>query len=246
MPLIASQLSYLPDFQGREVLYSSILGPNTFIIRPLTVFPNLDRCSRLEGSLGVQAVLGHGQRDKVEHSYTALSYYWGNADDLEDVTIHGTDQGVLGHTFQVRVSKSLATALRQLRARATSENEPLCLWTDALCIDQRNALERRYQVKIVHVIFALAKAVDNWLSDTDPVVEQGLLMLAQLSAFYGGNELEPENHHESALTLPGAVHDKYTFAKHMNAIFALPLLVPRLSGCRGDSGPAAPVLWRAP
>jgi hypothetical protein len=109
--------------------------------------------------------------------YDAVSYYWGDINSLEDVTIHGSDQGVSGLDFKVPVTKNLTAALRRLRARASANQEPLRLWTDALCINQTDAMERQIQVEWMQSIFLRARSVLIWLGESNELVERGLAAL---------------------------------------------------------------------
>lgn len=91
------------------------------------------------------------------------------------------------------MTKNLAAALRQLRVRTTFNNEELCLWTDALCINQRDVLERQLLVTHMQAMFNYAEAVWIWLGDTDPLIEQGLIALVQASAHYETHVLRPDH-----------------------------------------------------
>lgn len=95
MPLIPSKLSFLPPFEGRDSLYSSIWperrqpGGPKLKIRLLTIVPNHDHSAPVEASLSI-AIL-----DVPRHpDYNAVSYHWGYINELENVIIHGLDDGV--------------------------------------------------------------------------------------------------------------------------------------------------------
>ncbi|KAF1815657.1 hypothetical protein P152DRAFT_390922, partial [Eremomyces bilateralis CBS 781.70] len=74
-------------------------------------------------------------------AYKALSYAWGSRRLVEPVFLNETPR---------LVTKNLYTALSRLR----SENEPVTIWVDALCIDQANIDERATQVAMMRSIFA--------------------------------------------------------------------------------------------
>ena len=54
-------------------------------------------------------------------AYTALSYVWGDASIIEDITVNG---------FSFAVTSNLASALRQIRKGI----EEVHLWADAICM----------------------------------------------------------------------------------------------------------------
>ncbi|KAI0517557.1 heterokaryon incompatibility protein-domain-containing protein [Xylaria bambusicola] len=88
--------------------------------------------------------------------YLALSYTWESRQPdthglpLDELTLNGHD---------IPIKRNLALALRYLR----SENHPLPLWIDAVCIDQGNIDERNDQVALMASIYSRATAVITWL-----------------------------------------------------------------------------------
>jgi hypothetical protein len=83
--------------------------------------------------------------------YEALSYTWGDPNDLEDIIING---------LKIKVRANLYSALRHLRTK-----EPRVLWADAICIDQGNFQERTYQVGLMDYIYTRASCVLVWLGE---------------------------------------------------------------------------------
>jgi hypothetical protein len=148
MPFISSKLNFLPPFVGRESLYSSIephLSGGIYTIRILTVLPSHDVLAPIEATLRIAL---YPFRD-IEGDYTAVSYYWGDINAIEYLTVRGSDEGVPGLVCQLPVTKNLVAALRQFRARASVSKEPLQLWIDAVCINQTDAVERARQVGLM-------------------------------------------------------------------------------------------------
>lgn len=102
-------------------------------------------------------------------SWQALSYTWGDLNDVEDVSVIQSGSG--NPAGELSVTRNLAEALRNLRH---NDLERL-MWIDALCINQGNdelALkERAWQVRYMHHIYNLADGVVIWLGpeaqDTD-------------------------------------------------------------------------------
>jgi hypothetical protein len=87
--------------------------------------------------------------------YVALSYAW-----REPSTRDGappSKETVLVDNQDALVTTNLALALRTLRV------ETVCIWVDALCIDQSNTVERSAQVAIMRKIYERAKKVIVWL-----------------------------------------------------------------------------------
>jgi hypothetical protein len=176
MPLIPSKLNFLPDFEGRDSLYSSIMPDKgddfDLTIRILTIEPNHNYLAPIEGSLSIIASVLEEHED-----YNAVSCYWGDINEIETIIIHGSDKGVPGLMCEVPVTKQLTAALRQFRARASADQEPLRLWIDALCINQTDALERQLQVRMMKWIFLKARNVRIWLGESNELVERGVATL---------------------------------------------------------------------
>ncbi|KAF2433428.1 HET-domain-containing protein [Tothia fuscella] len=86
--------------------------------------------------------------------YEALSYVWGDANDLVDV-----------HCNQkiIKITRSLSSALQRLRY----ETQPRYIWADAVCINQEDIAERGHQVRLMRSIYRNASAVLVYLGQ-DP------------------------------------------------------------------------------
>ena len=168
------RLSYLPDFEGSSALYRR-LDTMKDELRLLTVWPNEDFSAPLECALRTTTIL-------EDLSYGALSYYWGSANDLELVIVHGSDEGRPTPSFEVPVTVNLTSALRHLRMKATTSGEPLVMWTDALCINQRDTHERSAQVNVMAEIFQFSRKICVWLgvNDNSSTAGKGLKRLAEL------------------------------------------------------------------
>jgi hypothetical protein len=82
--------------------------------------------------------------------YEALSYTWGNASDLVQISIN---------SLQVAVTRNLQMALLQLR----DATKPRTLWVDAICINQENEDEVGEQVSKMGSIYTSAAQVLVWL-----------------------------------------------------------------------------------
>ncbi|PMD46045.1 HET-domain-containing protein [Hyaloscypha variabilis F] len=119
-------------------------------IRLLTLLPprqlspeNLDQPA-ISISTSLEAV---NWKDKPP--YVALSYTWGDPTLLKTVLVNG-------QTLEITVN--LHEALRQLQT-----DQPVRLWVDAICINQKDDSEKNDQVKQMKEIYKDATAVFAWL-----------------------------------------------------------------------------------
>jgi hypothetical protein len=83
-------------------------------------------------------------------SYVALSYTWGNSTTSQIIHINGKP---------VSVGENLAAALSHIR----KPDRPIALWVDAICINQKDNLEKSHQVSIMTEIYTKAEYVVAWL-----------------------------------------------------------------------------------
>ncbi|KAI1088080.1 HET-domain-containing protein [Rostrohypoxylon terebratum] len=93
--------------------------------------------------------------------YNALSYVWG---DAASANIPGNVISIDGSDFPV--TSNLLAALRYLRD-VLGTADPITLWVDAVCINQRDLDERREQVSMMRDIYASAERVIIWLGEED-------------------------------------------------------------------------------
>ncbi|KAI4281668.1 MAG: hypothetical protein L6R38_003511 [Xanthoria sp. 2 TBL-2021] len=84
--------------------------------------------------------------------YEALSYVWGNDE---------CPQGLQLPSGYLRITDSLASTLRALR----SSDKPRQLWVDAVCINQRDHVEKAHQVSQMAKIYGKAARVLAWLGE---------------------------------------------------------------------------------
>lgn len=116
-------------------------------IRLISIQPHADPSSPVELNI-IHANLS----DKPV--YEALSYMWGSDDNPKFVEIGEK---------RIGVGVNLWFALERLR----SPSEERVLWVDAICIDQRNVLERNHQVSQMSRIYRQAWRVAAWLGRDD-------------------------------------------------------------------------------
>lgn len=85
-----------------------------------------------------------------EAQYEALSYAWGDPDDVQPVIVNG---------IQRMITRNLSDALRCLRLVDSSRY----LWIDAICINQHDLAEKTHQVLIMASIYQQSQSVTCWL-----------------------------------------------------------------------------------
>lgn len=92
--------------------------------------------------------------------YEALSYVWGSAEELQDLTIDG---------YAFKVTQNLYAALNHL---LLPDGAVRVLWIDAICInqgaEQSDLAERGYQVRLMSRIFSHATKVVAYLGEPYP------------------------------------------------------------------------------
>jgi hypothetical protein len=140
-------------------------------IRVAIIEPSIDREAPLQFSFH-QARL-----EELEGRYEAVSYVWG-APILTSPVHHIADGS------QIFVTENLDHVLR-------SQRQPLdtrWLWSDAMCIDQRNDREKEVQIPLMVDIFRGAKRVLAWLHQGDEAVERAMCCIDRISR----NPITPE------------------------------------------------------
>ena len=95
--------------------------------------------------------------DDYQPLYEALSYAWGQTENLVPIRIQG--QG----GANLRITRNLAIALPYLR----HESQSRVLWIDAIHIHQSNDMERSEQVTMMYAIFRKADQVVVWLGEEE-------------------------------------------------------------------------------
>lgn len=98
-------------------------------------------------------------------SYTALSYAWGDGSHKSRIHLDGQVCEVGQNLFQA-LWHLRGYGVGQLSNKVSSKREKAWIWIDALCIDQRNILERNHQVRLMGRIYETAVQVIIWLGWT--------------------------------------------------------------------------------
>lgn len=103
------------------------------------------------------------------HKYEALSYTWGSRDGSKTIKCNSVN---------LEVTKSLYAALSRLRHRDRIRT----LWVDALCINQRDALERNQQLGLMGTIYQGADKVVAWIGEETDATEAVIGLFSSLRA----------------------------------------------------------------
>lgn len=98
-------------------------------------------------------------------SYAALSYTWGDPQPLHTIIVDGSH-------FAVRSNLHGFLAESQAGVAKGSEIHALPIFIDAICIDQRNLLERHHQVRLMSDIYRCANKTLIWLGHGNPYLER--------------------------------------------------------------------------
>ena len=99
--------------------------------------------------------------------YETLSYVWGNVQHCASISLDGKS---------LPITRNLDKALRHLR-RVTGTRT---LWVDAICIDQRNIMERNQQVVLMKRIYSTCISDLLWLGKATKTLTRALEVIAQL------------------------------------------------------------------
>lgn len=109
--------------------------------------------------------------------YEALSYCWGDPSDRTEI---------ICNSKSLSVPKTLAGALRGVRLT----DRPRVLWADAICINQRDASEKKHQVQLMREIYSQSQGTLIWLGDAGEV-KGGISFWARMAVRLGLAALRP-------------------------------------------------------
>jgi len=116
------------------------------------------------------------QPDRAEEvlgCFYALSYNWGDQSNPVTMKLHGHD---LKHN--VLIGRNLASALVSIRAPPGPTSH--ALWVDAMCINQKDDLEKTEQVQRMPDIYESARKAFIWLGDEFKGVKEAFAWLRDL------------------------------------------------------------------
>ncbi|KAF2105247.1 heterokaryon incompatibility protein-domain-containing protein [Lophiotrema nucula] len=133
-----------------DAVYKTLsLDPNRREIRLLKIITTAPQiCCKLIISISLS------KKNKRNHkrNYCALSYVWGDPNNLRDIEVNGAPH---------KITKNLAEALRNVqfhwaRVNPNHEETEMLLWVDAICINQKDLIEKKHQIPLMGDIYASA------------------------------------------------------------------------------------------
>ncbi|KAL2882110.1 hypothetical protein SGCOL_002372 [Colletotrichum sp. CLE4] len=122
--------------------------------------------------------------------YNALSYVWGNPDEKAQVIVNGV---------QVTVNRSLAEALSRIRR----QQGPVVIWADALCINQSDEDEKKYQIDLMHRIYGECENCFVWRGDIAVKGDSSVAAKQAAAAALNALRIIAEEPHHEELGWPG-------------------------------------------
>lgn len=102
--------------------------------------------------------------------FVAISYVWGDPNDTRSATCDGC---------QIEITRNLYAVLWQLREEAKRES----FWADAICINQRDVVEKTTQVRMMSDIYGKAGIVFIWLREQLPDDLLGITLMEHIVKF---------------------------------------------------------------
>lgn len=105
--------------------------------------------------------------------YEALSYVWGSPEETKSISISG---------YQHHATTNLYTSFKYLRYPTKAR----MLWVDAVCINQKDTLEKTRQVEMMGDIYKRCNAALMWLG-TGEEIKDSTQMFHMLQELANGN-----------------------------------------------------------
>ncbi|PVH75349.1 HET-domain-containing protein, partial [Cadophora sp. DSE1049] len=139
-PLSRHQWSQWQD----RVFYTSALRPEKNEIRLMTILPG-------QANEDIRIKLNVVSLDDKPY-FEALSYVWGDPKVTEDIKLNG---------WIFPITTNLRAALQALRRT----HEARVFWVDAICVNQRNVIERGSQVSLMVRIYSECMLCTVWLGE---------------------------------------------------------------------------------
>ncbi|KAF7560263.1 hypothetical protein G7046_g3888 [Stylonectria norvegica] len=152
MPVF-NEYNYKP-LSGRNTIRLLTLHPSTISTAPLV-------CEILEQQISAQC-----------QNYVAISYAWGEREFSRTLEIRCD-----GDSSYLRITLNLETLLRGVRASCF----PRRLWIDAICLNQKDEMEKAKQIPLMRNIYKMAAAVEIWLGPESHTTAKNLAFFWKLS-----------------------------------------------------------------
>lgn len=167
----------ITDTTSRENCHSEYgVSSNLIDYEPLTTTESI-RLLRLERGHDDDVVSAEFVVSRLDTlpSYTALSYAWGDHDEMQPLEVDQKGQ---------LIGKSLRRMLSAFKVDRRHEH----IWIDAICINQNDAMEKASQIKLLARIYQSAGAVHVLLQDNYSN------MRGQYHGTDGSHESRPRTH----------------------------------------------------
>ncbi|KAI2474389.1 HET domain containing protein [Pyrenophora tritici-repentis] len=184
--LIAQPLYTSLDDEKREIRLLTVL-PNLDISQPVHCQlhwtaheARVDKLSTIApiGNSGIASA--YAKYSSIANLYrfgwgdfAALSYVWGDENNRREILVNS-------HT--VSVTANLEAALREFR-KGCEFSGHFKLWVDALCINQKNLVERAHHVGMMRDLYGSAWSVFAWLGKEEHHSTSAIQLLSDLAAF---------------------------------------------------------------
>ncbi|KAF2437955.1 hypothetical protein P171DRAFT_424929 [Karstenula rhodostoma CBS 690.94] len=147
---------------------------------------------------------------RSQPSYFALSYTWGspfpNYSERQDTS---ADLAITCNGVKIPVKPNLYDFLLRC-ARHPDSSYRERLWVDAVCINQKNHLERSKQVQLIGDIYKLAARVVVWLGVEDDTTAEAVELMREFAATEPAVLLR--------LQFPAASQDPLSDSRHWHAV----------------------------
>jgi Heterokaryon incompatibility protein (HET) len=129
-------------------------------VRLLFLIPSKSRDDVLEAMMFVANF-----PDVTLTGWCALSYTWGNAQELPGI--------IIIDGCKMKITENLELALRDVR---NEHNTPY--WVDAICINQADPVEKAHQIEHMRFMYEKASCVRAWLGPCSASVQEALQFAA--------------------------------------------------------------------
>ena len=110
-------------------------------------------------------------------AYEPLSYSWGSPTHTVEIFVNGD---------RFLVTRNLGAALAWLRRPDVRR----VLWVDAICIDQEDKLEKRYQIPLMADIYQRGQQTIVWLGEHDRRTGRAFVMLETMNRYVNAVSME--------------------------------------------------------
>ncbi|KAJ4288598.1 hypothetical protein N0V90_011835 [Kalmusia sp. IMI 367209] len=157
-------------------------------VRVLVLYPAEDFDAPLRSS-----IIQHSRSVELRslqsyRHYSAVSYTWGNQQPCQVLYCH--DDSAQGETNSqtsiIRITPNVEALLRHLR----KSHKVLNLWIDAICLNQRDGVEKGQQIQLMGEIYKTAKRVHVWLGEDEGEAQRTFALIRRLNLTYDPSKVE--------------------------------------------------------